>query len=74
METWIEELQAEMQLAVDSTTRQRQTLYRLGKSRSWVKRFAATRAEAAIAINLALQERNALEIARKAHRQAQAER
>jgi hypothetical protein len=59
------ELNADYAVATASTTAQRAALYRLGKSRSWVKRFAARRDDAARAIDAGLKERAAIEDRKK---------
>jgi hypothetical protein len=57
----ITELAADLATATASTSSQRQLLYKLGRSRSFVKNYASTRIAAGVAINTALAERAAIE-------------
>jgi hypothetical protein len=60
----LETIAAELDRLEGSTPAQRQLLFKLGRSRTWQKKWARTKKDAALAIELALDERKALEQAR----------
>lgn len=62
----LSELELEASRLAASTPTQRATLYRLGRSRYWVHKFASTKTEASRAIQVALAERSDIE-RRKRH-------